>query len=243
MSQLHSWARALGGDVSGVQVLCPGPGHSTADRSLSVKIGHDDEPIVHSFAGDDDLRCKDYVRAKLGKPKFKPNGHAQPKKTYFTYCDETGAIIYQVERTDYYDGRKKKFLQRRPDNNGGWIWNIEGVHPVPYRLPELLAALAHDRAIAIVEGEAKADLLWSWNVPATCNSGGAEKWRPEHSAYLSGADAIVLPDNDPPGRLHLDAAARSLKEAGAIHQGSQNAFAATQSHFPSRRCQSSVYRP
>jgi hypothetical protein len=29
-----------------------------------------------------------------------------------------------------------------------------------------------------------------------------------------------------------------------IHQGcSQNGFAATQSHFPSRRCQSSVYRP
>src|SRR5262249_27024188 len=28
-----------------------------------------------------------------------------------------------------------------------------------------------------------------------------------------------------------------------IHQGSQNVFAATQSHFPSRRCQSSVYRP
>jgi len=81
-------------------------------------------------------------------------------------------------------------------------------------LPELLEALAHGRTIVIVEGEAKADLLWSWNIPSTCNSGGAEKWGTEHSAYLSGADAVVLPDNDPPGRLHLDAVAVSLKEVG-----------------------------
>ena len=155
------------------------------------------------------------VAVLAGEP-FKPDGHAKlPKKTYFDYPDETGAIIYQVERSDYYDGRKKTFRQRRPDGNGGWIWNLEGVHPVPYRLPELLEALASGRTVAIVEGEAKVDLLWSWNIPATCNSGGAQKWKAEHSAYLSGADIVILPDNDPPGRLHLDAVAASLEEAGA----------------------------
>ena len=47
---------------------------------------------------------------------IKPNGHAQPsKKTYFDYHDAHSALVYQVERTDYYDGRKKTFLQRRPD--------------------------------------------------------------------------------------------------------------------------------
>src|SRR5258707_1271799 len=30
-------AELLGGDVRGGEVLCPGPGHSTTDRSLSVK--------------------------------------------------------------------------------------------------------------------------------------------------------------------------------------------------------------
>jgi hypothetical protein len=218
ITQLKSWAAALGGDVRGRGVLCPGPGHSARDRSLSVtpSAAAPDGFLVHSFSGDDPIACKDYVRAKLGQPEFKPNGHAKPaKKTYFDYRDETGAVIYQVERTDYYDGRKKKFLQRRPDGNGGWIWNLDGVHPVPYRLPELLEALALGRTIVIVEGEAKADLLWSWNIPSTCNSGGEEKWRAEHSAYLSGADTVVLPDNDPPGRLHLDAVAASLKEAGA----------------------------
>jgi hypothetical protein len=218
-TQLKSWATALGGDVSGNSVRAPGPGHSAPDRSLSVtpSATAPDGFLVHSFSGDDPIACKDYVRAKLGMPEFKPNGHAKPaKKTYFDYRDETGAVIYQVERTDYYDGRKKKFLQRRPDGNGGWLWNLdEGVHPVPYRLPELLEALAHDRTVAIVEGEGKADLLWNWNIAATCNSGGAQKWKAEHSAYLSGADIVILPDNDPAGRLHLDAVAASLKEAGA----------------------------
>ena len=61
-------ARALGGSVSGRNVVAPGPGHSRADRSLSIKI----EPtapegfVVHSFAGDSPLECRDYVRAALG---------------------------------------------------------------------------------------------------------------------------------------------------------------------------------
>jgi AAA domain/CHC2 zinc finger len=144
------------------------------------------------------------------------NGHAapQPKKTYFDYPGPDGALLYQVEREDLPDG-SKKIRQRRPDGKGGWVWNLGGVNPVPYRLPELLEALADGRTIVIAEGEAKADLLWSWNVPATCNSGGAGKWRAQHSAYLSGADVVILPDNDEPGRRHAEIVAASLMEAGA----------------------------
>jgi multidrug efflux pump subunit AcrB len=35
---LQSWARALGGEVCGGQVLAPGPGHLAKDRSLCVKL-------------------------------------------------------------------------------------------------------------------------------------------------------------------------------------------------------------
>jgi hypothetical protein len=65
---LRSLARALGGDINSGQVLAPGPGHSAADRSLSVKPdpGAPDGFIVHSFAGDDAITCKDYVREKMG---------------------------------------------------------------------------------------------------------------------------------------------------------------------------------
>src|SRR5262249_27206144 len=61
-------AKALGGQVSGQQVLAPGPGHSPTDRSLSVKLDPraPDGFLVHSFAGDDPIACKDYVREKAG---------------------------------------------------------------------------------------------------------------------------------------------------------------------------------
>ena len=64
----HAVARALGGNVSGRNVLAPGPGHSRADRSLSIKIDPDapDGFIVHSFAGDSPIACRDHVRTSLG---------------------------------------------------------------------------------------------------------------------------------------------------------------------------------
>src|SRR5262245_3276776 len=77
---LGALARALGGEVQGNEVLAPGPGHSVKDRSLSVKL-EDSAPdgfIVHSFAGDDAIRCKDYVREKAGLCAFNPNGKRKP---------------------------------------------------------------------------------------------------------------------------------------------------------------------
>lgn len=65
-------ARALGGDVVGRnRVLCPGPGHSARDRSLSVTFTPDGF-TVFSHAGDDWRDCKDHVRERLGLGDFKP---------------------------------------------------------------------------------------------------------------------------------------------------------------------------
>ena len=79
-----------------------------------------------------------------------------------------------------------------------------------YRLPEVTEAIASGHEIIITEGEAKANLLWSWNIPATCCSQGAGKWRPEHSEQLRDAHIIILPDNDERGRDHRDVVGRSL---------------------------------
>jgi hypothetical protein len=61
-------ARALGGEVTGGHVLCPGPGHSPRDRSLAVFIDPSSPDLfrTHSFAGDDFRACRDYVKARLG---------------------------------------------------------------------------------------------------------------------------------------------------------------------------------
>jgi hypothetical protein len=67
-------ARVLGGEISGRQVLAPGPGHRPQDRSLSIRIepGAPDGFVVYSFAGDDPFACKDYVRERLGLPEWEP---------------------------------------------------------------------------------------------------------------------------------------------------------------------------
>jgi putative DNA primase/helicase len=71
MIDTRSLAHALGGEVAGRdQVLAPGPGHSPKDRSLSVRLTDGDDFVVHSFAGDDPLVCKDYIRRKLGLPEW-----------------------------------------------------------------------------------------------------------------------------------------------------------------------------
>lgn len=69
MTDLRTMARDLGGEVAGIgQILCPGPGHSHRDRSLSVRLDARAPGglVVHSFAGDDALAAKDYVRHRLG---------------------------------------------------------------------------------------------------------------------------------------------------------------------------------
>jgi putative DNA primase/helicase len=77
-------------------------------------------------------------------------------------------------------------------------------------LPQLPEAIANNHPVLIVEGEAKADLLWSWDVAATCCGGGAKKWKPEHSEYLRGADVYLLPDNDKAGWEHINKVGASL---------------------------------
>jgi putative DNA primase/helicase len=73
-ARLRSWAQALGGTVSGSGVICPGPGHSTRDRSLSVtpSAASPDGFVVYSHSGDDWSTCRNHVRARLGLPVFSP---------------------------------------------------------------------------------------------------------------------------------------------------------------------------
>lgn len=126
----------------------------------------------------------------------------------YSYRDEHGAELYQSVRYD-----PKTFRQRRPDGRGGWIWKLEHVRRVCYRLPELKGR----EAVAIVEGEKDADRLWAVGIPATCNVGGAGKWREDYTAQLVAAGVKrvrVIPDRDGPGDDHAAAVARSCHAAG-----------------------------
>jgi RecA-family ATPase len=155
---------------------------------------------------------------------IQPNGgeRASIVATY-DYVDEGGGLLTQVCRFE-----PKDFRQRRPDGNGGWVWSVKGVRHVPYRLPQLFEN--DSRIVCIVEGEKDVDRLWKLGVPATCNAGGAGKWRDELNEFFREADVVIIPDRDPqkrhpktgdlmfhpdgkpilPGQDHAQAVARSL---------------------------------
>lgn len=159
------------------------------------------------------------------KANGKTNGKDTSKKVVvasFEYLDQNGGVAFAVDRIQFQkpdgsyvlkDGKPDKaFRQRRPDPDhpGRWINNVTGAPVVPYRLPQVLEAIATGQPVLIVEGEGKADLLSSWNVAATCCAGGAKKWKPEHSEFLRGADVVLLPDNDGVGWEHVNLVGSSL---------------------------------
>jgi len=137
-------------------------------------------------------------------------GKSQIAATY-NYTDEGGDLLFQAVRME-----PKDFRFRRPDGNGGWIWNMKGVRRVLYNLPGVLATVADGGTVYVVEGEKDADrinaLPDAGNIIATTNPGGAGKWRREYSEMLLGANVVIVQDKDDPGRKHARAVARSLKE-------------------------------
>jgi hypothetical protein len=133
---------------------------------------------------------------------------------FYDYVDANGLLAHQAVRYD-----PKDFRQRRPDpaNPGQWIWNLQGIEPVLYRLPEVLAAITRGEVIYVTEGERDADNLQALGLTATCNCLGAGKWRASYTECLRGAQVVLLPDHDEPGRKHMRQVASSLHgQANAI---------------------------
>jgi hypothetical protein len=113
----------------------------------------------------------------------------------YDYLNERGEFVCQVVRFD-----PKNFRQRslRDDQ---WVWNIHGLRPPLYRLPDLLAAPAEEW-VFIVEGEKDVEALRRIGLVATCNIQGAGKWKAYHNHWLTSRRVCILPDNDEAGRQH-----------------------------------------
>ena len=93
-----------------------------------------------------------------------PNG-ANPPATRpqiiatYDYTDEAGKLLFQICRKN----PKSFFPARRPDGRGNWVWNVEGVPRVLYRLPELIKA----QLVCIAEGEKDCDNVAKLGFTAT----------------------------------------------------------------------------
>lgn len=202
-ASLREIARALGGEISGDQVLAPGPRHSRSDRSLSVKLSKSapDGLLINSFAGDDPIVCKDYVRGRIGMPAWKSNGK---EATYqFDFRDpQTGEIRYSKVRHEYTGKPKKIYF--KPAKRGGSTPLLYG--------GERLAQLTEGRSVWIVEGENKVDALWARGaIAVSCDTGAKSKWLPEHAQLLHGLPVILWPDSDAAGETYIANAAAVIR--------------------------------
>jgi hypothetical protein len=126
-------------------------------------------------------------------------------KTY-DYVDPQGNLLFQVCRMD-----PKDFRQRQPNGKEGWMWNLKGIQPILYRLPDILKA----QEIFLVEGEKDADTLADLGLAATTCPMGAKKWREHYNESLKGKDVVLIPDNDNEGREHMAQVGASLNGVAA----------------------------
>jgi KaiC/GvpD/RAD55 family RecA-like ATPase len=171
----------------------------------SCGIGWDVFSLEVALGGKDFKAALADVNVIVGRPEKtkQPSRRLGPEVAVYDYVDEHGEVRYQVVR--HKD--PKDFTQRRPNPNGGDpIRNLEGVEPLPYRLPQLIPA----SYAMITEGERDADALAALGTVATCNSGGAGNFGPELVKWFAGKRICILPDNDEPGLKHAHKVAALL---------------------------------
>ncbi len=190
---------------------CAETGNDKAGEHLVILAGGKFGCIAHPGAEGDEHRKRIFALAGV-----KGEQHSKPRiVATYDYQDAATQPIFQVVRYE-----PKDFRQRRPDpaNPGQYIWNMNGVERVLYRLPEVLKAKADGRVIFLVEGERDADSCRVHGLTATCNAGGAGKWSDVYTATLTGAKVIIIADKDQPGRSHAALVLQALTGKAASVQ-------------------------
>jgi putative DNA primase/helicase len=187
------------------QARCPA--HDDQHASLCVGRGADGRALLKCQAGCSSMevcRALNLPLRALFPPK--PDNEQGRIVATYDYRDAGGNVLFQCVRFE-----PKDFRQRRPDGNGGWIWELGETPRVLYRLPELLAA---DPAqwVFIVEGEKDVDNLRAAGLVATCNPMGAGKWgKLSDDSALHNRKVAILPDKDKAGRDHARQVAAGLQ--------------------------------
>ena len=199
------------GRLKGVRRLGEGwmaccPAHDDQHASLSVGQGDDGRWLLYCHAGCTFEAVVDAVGIDTRDLFPTRNNAPRPDRQIVAIYNYDG--VFEVVRYD-----PKDFRQRRPDGTGGDIWNTKGVTPRLYRLNDVTG---HETVI-VAEGEKDVDRLWALDRPATCNAGGAGKWKPMHTVQLQVAGVrrvVVIPDADEAGHVHGQAVARACAAAG-----------------------------
>lgn len=199
LDKLESVRPAGGGYVA----ICPA--HDDGQNSLSVGEGDDENIVIKCHAGCSASQIVEAMGLHL-RDLFARNASnlAEPEAVY-SYTDENGVELFQAVRLP-----GKQFRQRHRGADGEWVWNLQDVRRVIYRLPEVIAGIAAGRTIYVTEGEKDAESIRATGRVATCNPMGAGKWRDEFAPFFAGATVIIVADRDEPGRAHAEKVKNSL---------------------------------
>lgn len=174
--------------------LCPA--HDDQNASLCISSGTDGRILVKCQAG---CRTENIVAA-MGlamNDLFSPKPEKKRVAAEYLYTDADGKTLFKKIRYD-----PKGFSQARPDGHGGWKFDLKGVAPVLYNLPEVLRAVRDGEPVFVVEGEKDVETLRQHKKTATCNTHGAGKgkWLRSYSDCLKNASVIIIEDHDSVGK-------------------------------------------
>lgn len=223
-------------------------GSISVDLAKGVWADHEDQTgggvldLLKAFKGYEKpealewLQEKGFIKARE-RPNGAGNGSAAPTEKFagfmddhpiatYQYFDDKGRLAYEVLK--FAKTAPRRFMQRRPHPEGGWIWGLrageygktkggdwfktkpdkkyvqtqqfEDAKWFLYRRAEVLAAIAAGKPVALVEGEKDVDTIIAWGMAATTNQGGAKNWHPELNEDLRGAKLVICSDLDDAGR-------------------------------------------
>ncbi len=178
------------------------PAHDDSDPSLAYSRGKKGGAVVHCHAG---CGFEDIVDALDLKPgdlfvDDKPKRNRMELDTTYLYLDANGDKYMRVRR--YRTDTGKTFRQDRYENNN-WQSGLAGRDPILYQLPEVLEAAKNGDEIWVAEGEKCVAALGTLGVTATCNPGGAGKFRDNMADAFQGAERVnICADKDTTGGRH-----------------------------------------
>jgi hypothetical protein len=193
----------------GIRVLCPA--HQDHNPSLLIK------PSSNGFIADFKCFAGCKRQAILDSLKItwadlrSENDEAGSVKWLvtdsFIYELEMGKEYFVIDRQE--DGDKKKFVAKHKVNDN-YVFNLDGLTPVLYKLPELREAVNYGKTVLLPEGEGKVNRLRELGFEATTNPFGAGKWNDAYTKEFAGADVVILPDYDESGLDFTEQKARAL---------------------------------
>jgi DNA polymerase len=165
-------------------------------------IAPEPEPQTNGHANDGgQYRWQDYDFSGYTRENSRGSGRVTNQ---YCYEDPAGRPYLRVNRTS-----TKHFFQEHW--TGAWILGKPPGGPIPFRLPQLIAAGPED-TIIIAEGEKDALTAVSLGFVATCNPGGAGKFTAELARWFVGKKQVIIgEDNDDAGRAHVAKTAAALQ--------------------------------